>query len=128
MVEKRKPTYEQQLALDRGRAVLRAKQRAARASKERASQPKPPPPPPRDKQAEAEEEFQANLRWLQARASQEDKWRQEDEERESRSAGEDVLGFCTSCVRVRWLAEVLSEDPYVMGVCRTCDRERGAAR
>lgn len=42
---------------------------------------------------------------------------------------EDVLGFCTACFRVRWLAVIESHDRRgnPQGTCRSCDREEQEA-
>jgi hypothetical protein len=39
--------------------------------------------------------------------------------------GENLLGFCITCFRVRWLARVTSHDVKgnPLGVCRSCERE-----
>jgi len=36
---------------------------------------------------------------------------------------EPVLGFCTECFCVRWLADVMETSPFHKGTCRTCKRE-----
>ncbi len=36
---------------------------------------------------------------------------------------EDLLGFCTECFRMRWLAVLDNEAPLPAGTCRQCARE-----
>lgn len=38
----------------------------------------------------------------------------------------DVLGFCTKCIRVRWLRVITDESEKEMpnGICRQCVREQ----
>lgn len=39
---------------------------------------------------------------------------------------EDILGFCTECIRVRWLRIITeNKNGNPKGLCRSCAREKG---